>query len=116
MIVNDDIHENNREGAQVWDGDALQIGICGYGNGAGDRPAETRMVGADDASITVALTDKGPRIWAHLQGKYGNGYLEKGARDYPCSITRNEQQKTTAYRISFPFSDGRWRNMAERDP
>ncbi|MGD2175433.1 MAG: hypothetical protein PVJ27_08525, partial [Candidatus Brocadiaceae bacterium] len=105
IIVRDDVHVNTREGADIWDGDALQIGVDARGDGSGTLPRNTRMVGPDDASITVALTGQGTKVWAHFQGKYGRGYLADGARDYPCAVQRDEERGQTVYNVAFPWED-----------
>jgi pimeloyl-ACP methyl ester carboxylesterase len=105
VTVSDDVHTNTREGGDIWDGDALQVGIDACGDGSGRLPAGARMVGPDDGSITVALTGDGPKVWAHFLGKYGRGYLAEGARDYPCAIVRDDGVGTTTYDVAFPWSE-----------
>lgn len=105
IVVEDDYHTNVREGGDIWDGDALQIGIDARGDGSGPLPPDTRMVNPDDASITVALTEDGAHVWAHFQGKYGTGYQQDGERDYPCTVTRDEQSGETTYDVAFPWDE-----------
>ena len=105
VIVKDQSQFNDKEKGNIWDGDSLQIGIDALGNGAGDRPSDSRIVEPDTGSITVALTKRGPEIWAHFLGKYTSGYMQDGKRDYPCRIVRDETAKTTTYDISFPWDE-----------
>jgi len=65
----------------------------------------TSVVRSDDGNFAVALTDRGPELWAHFLGKYSVGYLSDGKRDYPCRITRDEDKKTTTYELSFPWHE-----------
>ena len=103
VLVKDDKHVNTRRGSDIWDGDSLQVGVDARGDGSGRRPKDTAMVGPDDASIAVALTADGPKVWAHFQGKLGRSYMADGSRDYPCSIVRDDQAGTTLYDVAFPW-------------
>jgi dienelactone hydrolase len=103
VLVKDDKHVNTRRGGDIWDGDSLQIGVDARGDGSGRLPEDMPMVGPDDASIAVALTPDGPKMWAHFQGKFGRSYMTDGTRDYPCSVVRDEQAGTTLYDVAFPW-------------
>ncbi len=105
IVVEDNLHRNVREGGDIWDGDALQIGIDARGDGSGPLPPDTHMVNPDDASITVALTEDGTHVWAHFQGKYGTGYIQDGEREYACTVVRDEQTRKTTYEVAFPWED-----------
>jgi len=105
VTVTDKTHINDREKGNIWDGDCLQIGIDGEGEGAGSQVPETRMVGTHNGVFTAALTRRGPEIWVHYLGKNGPGSVTDGSRHYPCSIIRDEALKTTTYEIAFPWGE-----------
>lgn len=105
VVVHDENHINIRETTEIWDGDCLQIGIDSEGHGAGNQPANTQMVSQHVGAFAVALTKRGPEIWAYFLGKYGPGWLADGARHYPCSIVRDEAAKTTTYEVAFPWEE-----------
>ena len=105
VVVHDENHINTRETHEIWDGDCLQIGIDSEGNGSGNQPANTKMVSRHVGAFAVALTKRGPEIWAYFLGKYGTEGLADGARHYPCSIVRDEATKTTTYEMAFPWEE-----------
>ena len=103
IIVHDKIHVNEFKGRDIWKGDSIQIGIDARGN----TPAPIGGLGGEKlepsvASLTLALTKDGPKVWAHFQSKYGIGNIN-GGRNYPCQITRNEETGTTTYEASLPW-------------
>ena len=102
IVVNDDYHKNNRKGSAIWDGDALQISIDAMGNGVGNKPKETSYVGKDDASITFALTDNGPKIFAHY---HGNNKMLGDKSKMNFDISRDGIKQTTTYILNFLWTD-----------
>jgi hypothetical protein len=102
VVVRDAHHTNTRTGAAIWDGDALQIGIDLRGEGAGVLPPSTPRVGPSGASITFALTDKGPLAWAHYHGRPGG---EGALPQLAPRITRDEAAKTTTYDLTLPWAE-----------
>ena len=102
IMVRDDRHVNTRQGADIWDGDAIQLGIDADGSGVGSRDPGSAFVGPNDASITVALTRQGPRAWAHY---HGNPHRRGAIRDMDMHITRDEDAQQTRYSLYFNWSD-----------
>ena len=102
IIVKDDFHKNNRAGSAIWDGDALQISIDAMGDGVGDKPKNTLYLGKDDANIAFALTEQGPKLYAHY---HGNNDLLEGKSKMKYNIIRDENKKTTTYFLNFLWSD-----------
>jgi len=100
--VRDQAHFNAKEKSDIWDGDCLQIGIDA--SGAASEKVQS-SVSPTVASITAALTARGPELWAHYQGQYGTGRLREGKRHYPCAIVRDERAKTTTYSLAFPWGE-----------
>jgi len=105
VIVADENHINNRETSEIWDGDCLQIGIDSEGNGAGNQAPGTRAATLHVGAFAVALTKRGPEIWAYYLGKHGPNNLSDGARHYPCTIVRDEAAKMTTYEVAFPWEE-----------
>ena len=101
VVVRDDVHHNDKSGADIWNGDALQLGIDARGDGSGSMDPKTRaMFGPDDAAMTFALTSKGPAGWVHFsQG----GALHDALPANLFSIRRDEPAKTTTYDIHLPW-------------
>ena len=102
IVVHDDYHKNNRVGSAIWDGDALQISIDAMGDGVGNKPKNTHYLGKDDANIAFALTEQGPKLYAHY---HGNRDLFGGKSKMKFNIVRDENQKTTTYFLNFLWSD-----------
>lgn len=90
--VRDDVHWNPHGDSESWAGDSLQIGIDSF-NDADGKPSYD----SDDHEFTFAL-DKKP--WSH-QGPPNRKTPDEaaGVRQF---ITRNEEAKTTTYRIAIP--------------
>jgi poly(3-hydroxybutyrate) depolymerase len=105
VVVADDIHRNDEEPADIWKGDSLQIGVDALGNGLGPAGAGEPMLGADDASVAVALTERGPEVWAHFQGSRSNDRLTDGARSYPFCAGRDDAAGTTTYDLALPWDE-----------
>jgi len=100
VVVSDDYHINTRSSGMIYDGDAIQFGIDANGDGVGRRLKTEAYTGPNDASITFALTDDGPRAWAHYYGHPdGPGEFNNLALD----IVRNDQKQTTSYDIHLPW-------------
>ena len=102
VSVIDNLHLNTQQDAAIWDGDAIQLGIDANGSGVGSRDPGSAFVGPDDASITFALTEKGPRAWAHYQG---NPSLRGSIQNMDMDISRNEEEQETRYSLYFSWSN-----------
>lgn len=102
LDVIDDYHINTRKEGAIWDGDAIQLGIDANGSGVGNRNRRMAYVGPDDASITFALTNEGPRAWAHY---HGNADKLNAITDMKMDIVRNRKIKHTIYTLWFKWED-----------
>lgn len=102
--VSDASHYNPFEGADLWQGDCLQIGIDGKGDGSGGNPSTFQStVGVDDYAIGVGLTDKGPLCWVYVPHR--NAPASWGATDkFPFSVQRDDAKGETLYEITIPWS------------
>lgn len=105
VVVADETHVNHRATGEIWDGDCIQIGIDSRGTGFGSQSPQTAQINSNIGAFAVALTERGPEIWAHFLGKFGQDTLYDGKRNYPCSILRDDASKTTAYEVEFPLED-----------
>ncbi|MDX2188467.1 MAG: hypothetical protein SFY32_01275 [Bacteroidota bacterium] len=96
--VTDDKHLNDKELGDIWNGDAIQIGLDLEGQGSGNMPKDTPgMVGNDDAGIGFGLGKNGPEAFAwFLGGTFTSIPLDKKT----VKIVRNEKLKTTNYEMS----------------
>ncbi|HPG39599.1 MAG TPA: prolyl oligopeptidase family serine peptidase [bacterium] len=102
IIVNDDVHENHKSGEDIWNGDAIQFGIDARGDSVGSLPRGMAFTGPDDASITFALTDSGPKAWAHYHGRPGG---VSALPQLTPNIVRDEKAKTTTYNLVMPWQE-----------
>jgi pimeloyl-ACP methyl ester carboxylesterase len=100
--VTDQVHINNQDGGNIWNGDFVRVSIDGRGDGPlGAAPETPGLFGPDDMSIGVALTPKGPQGWTFstavpaLAGAYPKDLI---------NITRDETKKLTHYEIRVPWA------------
>lgn len=103
--VFDNTHVNEKSGSQIWDGDALQIGIDANGDGTNGGTKNEIYVGPNDAMYAFGLNKKEVVSWAHYHGddkKKGNQTKVK------TTICRNEELKATNYQIFFPWEEFNW--------
>ena len=100
VVVSDDYHINTRSSAMIWDGDAIQFGIDADGDGVGHSLKTEAYTGPNDASITFALTDDGPRAWAHY---YGHPEGPGEFKNLTLDIERDNRNYTTTYDIRLPW-------------
>lgn len=102
VIVRDESHGNSQSGGDIWNGDALQIGIDGRGDGShGMDPSTRATFGPDDMAISVALTDDGAVGYVHFSG---NSDLQRSAMpDGTVAVVRNEDAKLTTYDVTVPW-------------
>ncbi len=100
--VRDDVHRNDKTGGNIWDGDALQIGIDARGDGAGTMDPDTRATfGPDDMALSVALAADGPTGWVHFAGNAD----ARGALPAECvSVERDEDAGLTVYTLRLPWA------------
>lgn len=99
--VTDDKHLNDKELGDIWNGDAIQIGIDTEGNGAGEMPKETPGMVGNDAGIGLGIGKNGPEAFAwFLGGTFVSIPLDKKF----IKIERIETKKLTVYELSIPFS------------
>jgi len=102
IVVTDDVHFNRQEEADLYKGDAIQIGIDPQGQGAGNMPKETSgMVGNDDAGLGFGIGKNGPQGFAwFLESNWVSIPLNKGIY----KISRSESKKTTTYDLTIPWT------------
>jgi len=108
IIVKEADHSNSERGTKIFNGSSIQIGIDVRGDGVGNLPKDAEYVGEDDATICFALTDEGPKAWAHHI--HENRFPETFDGDMPQlikSITRDEATQTTTYNLAFPWEEFR---------
>jgi hypothetical protein len=99
--VTDDHHLNDKEQAEVWKGDAIQIGIDPEGQGAGEMPIETPgMVESDDAGLGFGIGKNGAEGFAWF---LGSNWVSVSVDKSIYKITRNEKKKLTTYELSIPW-------------
>jgi hypothetical protein len=98
--VQDPAHVNDREGAALWDGDALQISIDPHGATAPNLSRHADFIDVGALYATFALTPVGPRAWAHLRGAPD----APGPLDVPIRVTRDEPRHVTTYDIALPWT------------
>jgi len=105
VVVHDETHYQAATDATVYAGDSIQVGIDGRGNTNAPSSGELRLP-PWVASIAVAKTPEGDLVYTHFHGKYGHGFLGTGGeRDYPCSVTRDEDRATTTYELHVPWTE-----------
>ncbi|TAF73238.1 MAG: hypothetical protein EAZ53_13335 [Bacteroidetes bacterium] len=102
VVVKDDQHINNKELGDIWNGDAIQIGIDVEGDGAGDMPKETPGMVGNDAGIGLAIGKNGPEVFAWFLG--GN-FVSTPLNKKLIKIERQETKKLTIYEIAIPFTE-----------
>lgn len=102
MEVEDAVHFNTFQDHNQWQGDGLQIGLDGWGDGSGKAPAETRgLNGPDDLAIGLALGAKGPQGWVYfsetktLVGAMPASWL---------AVERHEPSQQTIYGLTLPWT------------
>lgn len=89
--VTDDIFVNNNVGANIWNGDSIQIGIADEGSTASSSYCE----------LTVALTREGPQMYRHLANNSNNpvGLVQN------CEMQIVRDGHKTYYEIAIPWSE-----------
>lgn len=98
VVVKDDKHINNKENAEIWQGDAIQVGISAYG----ETSRRGAYVGPNDAALAFALTSSGPASWAYFHGRPD----ATGSMDaVTTNIRRDDDAQTTTYDITMPWSE-----------
>ncbi len=106
IIVEESVHANSGTDAKIFNGSSVQIGIDVRGDGVGDLAHDAEYVGPGDGTICFALTDNGPKAWAHHINE--NRFPEFFDGDMPQlirSIERDEAAKITTYNIVLPWED-----------
>ncbi len=98
VVVTDNFHINTRSSSSIWDGDAIQFGIDANGDGVGNRLKMEAYTGPNDASISFALTEDGPKAWAYY---YGHPDGPGKFKNLTLNIDRNDEKQTTTYNIRF---------------
>lgn len=103
VVVQDAEHYNPFAGGNLWQGDCLQIGIDGRGDGSGGNPADFQgTIEVDDFALGLGLTASGPTCWVFVSHK--NSLVRYGATDkFPFSIQRDDSARLTTYEIAFPW-------------
>ena len=82
--VRDDYHVNNKEDMEIWNGDALQIGIA--------------PIGVEATNIILALTDSGVQCYQWC------GVDRTLMKKSKYTITRDDVKAYTHYRLRLPLS------------
>lgn len=102
VVVQDDTHLNANRGGNLWNGDALQIGVDLSGAGVGRLPKETVMTGSHSAALGFALTANGPEAYVFTHSRPDR--VGEAPQLAP-GVVRDENKKTTTYDISLPWSE-----------
>lgn len=103
--VYDQFHINVHSGAQIWDGDALQIGIDANGDGTNGGTNDEIYIGPNDAMYAVGLNDDTAISWAHY---HGNNNKNGGNTGINTTIRRDSDKFKTTYSIFFPWNEFNW--------
>ncbi len=106
IIVEESVHENSKRGTKIFNGSSVQIGIDVRGDGVGDLAHDAEYVGPGDGSICFALTENGPKSWAHHINE--NRFPEFFDGDMPQlirNIERDEVAKTTTYDLALSWDE-----------
>jgi len=103
--VYDKFHINVHSGAQIWDGDALQIGIDANGDGTNGGTKDEIYIGTNDAMYALGLNGDSAISWAHY---HGNSTKNGGNTTINSVITRDEKNYITTYSIYFPWIEFNW--------
>jgi len=97
--VKDNDHFNNLNDNNLWQGDAVQLGIDAYGDGTqGNDKNLSGAFGADDVALTFGLGKDGPQGWVHF---LGNTNARFALEDQDVSISRLGLVTTYSARISW---------------
>ena len=100
--VHDPSHLNTGTGTGIWNGDAIQVGIDGRGDGVAGMPNDSRgPAGPDDLELCAALTADGPRGWFHFGGAAHFKAGPMPADDV--RVERDEIAKETRYLVRIPW-------------
>lgn len=99
--VEDPVHHNPHTGPNLWQGDSIQIGVDGRGDGArGMDPGTSRIFGPDDLALGLALTDSGPVGWIF----FAEAEERRGSMPSDWfSVERRPDLGETAYRLEIPW-------------
>lgn len=105
VVVTDPAHSNEQTGANIWNGDSIQVGID-------MMPLDTLLESATASyanrfigAIAFALTKDGPQAWAHHLGKIfggGAGNPDGSVDRWRPLIERDDAAETTTYLLRFP--------------
>lgn len=103
VVVSDAEHYNPFARSNIWQGDCLQIGLDGRGDGPSGNPTDFRgTIDVDDFALGLALTESGPTCWVFVSHKEAE--VSPGATDkFPFSIQRDDAAKQTTYEVTFPW-------------
>ncbi len=105
VVVTDSAHSNEQTGANIWNGDSIQVGMDMMPLDALLESATGSYANPFIGAIAFALTKNGPRAWAHHLGKiYGGGAGNPdGSVDrWRPRIERDDAAQTTTYMLRFP--------------
>ena len=103
--VFDKEHINRKSDAQIWDGDALQIGIDVNGDGTRGGTKDEIYIGPNDAMYAFGLSGRKAISWAHY---HGDSEKRGGETTVKATIERNEAKNTTSYSLFFPWDEFNW--------
>ena len=99
LNVEDDDHFNNMNDNNLWQGDAVQLGIDANGDGTqGNDKSLSGAFGADDVALTFGMGKDGPQGWVHF---LGNTNARFALENQDVSISRQGLVTTYSARISW---------------
>lgn len=97
--VTDAQHDNTRAGADIWDGDAVQLNLHPLGAEEELRMGTSETGGAGDLLLSLALASGRPSGWVHQAPTEA----AVGPWRAPLAITRDEAQRRTRYLTTVPW-------------
>lgn len=99
--VTDPTHRQDKNAAQLYEGDSLQFAVDALGNGA--PTGSVVAVRRDDADYGLALHQSGAiHVWSYYHGQPGRTGLRT---DLHPAITRDDTSGVTLYEILLPWEE-----------
>jgi predicted esterase len=103
LVVTDPDHVGSSGGANLWQGDSLQIAFDLHGDAGGQSGPETRgPLGPDDIAFGIALSSDTASSWIFFRDASLGRSGPLPADSF--SVTRDSAAGTTHYRLAFPLS------------
>lgn len=97
--VRDPSHDNGQEGAALWDGDAVQLGLHPLGPEERLAAGNTEAAGDADLLLSLALARGRAAGYAHAAA---DGWA--GPWRGPLEVTRDEGRRRTRYLVTVPWA------------